>query len=261
MKVGIIGLGFRLGYLGYVFKSVDESFEIVGYVDPKPAGLPGLVEKGISVGKAYAFPARADRQREARSADDRLAQPFHLEHIRIGLEAGLKVFCEKPIVTTIAESIELAHLMAKFGHERLMVGLVLRYSPLYRDLQAVQAAGNLGQIVSIEASEHIEPYHGAFFMRDWRRYERYSGSFMLENAATISTFIMALSAHGLSALQASAAARASRLPTIRRAKASTISSCSIASRAAGWARTRCSTAMPTSSITRSRSSNTPMASA
>jgi predicted dehydrogenase len=56
MKVGIIGLGFRLGYLGYVFKSVDESFEIVGYVDPEPAGLPGLVEKGISVGKAYASP-------------------------------------------------------------------------------------------------------------------------------------------------------------------------------------------------------------
>ena len=37
-----------------------------------------------------------------------------------------------------------------------------------------------GDIVSIEACEHIAPYHGAFFMRDWRRYERYSGSFMLE---------------------------------------------------------------------------------
>src|SRR5690606_2662779 len=33
---------------------------------------------------------------------------------------------------------------------------------------------------SIEASEHIPPYHGAFFMRDWRRYEKYAGSFMLE---------------------------------------------------------------------------------
>jgi len=180
MKVGIIGLGFRLGYLGYVFKSVDESFEIVGYVDPEPAGLLGLVEKGISVGKAYASPQELIANEKLDLLMIGSPNLFHLEHIRIGLEAGLKVFCEKPIVTTIAESIELAHLMAKFGHERLMVGLVLRYSPLYRDLQAVQAAGNLGQIVSIEASEHIEPYHGAFFMRDWRRYERYSGSFMLE---------------------------------------------------------------------------------
>lgn len=29
MKVGIIGLGFRLGYLGYVFKAIDSSFDIV----------------------------------------------------------------------------------------------------------------------------------------------------------------------------------------------------------------------------------------
>lgn len=56
MKVGIIGLGFRLGYLGYVFKAIDSSFDIVGYVDPEPAGLPGLTEKGISVGKAYGSP-------------------------------------------------------------------------------------------------------------------------------------------------------------------------------------------------------------
>src|SRR3546814_6092757 len=61
-----------------------------------------------------------------------------------------------------------------------MVGLVLRYAPLYVDLRKAQAEGLLGDITAIEASEHIPPYHGAFFMRDWRRYERYSGSFMLE---------------------------------------------------------------------------------
>ena len=56
MKVGIIGLGFRLGYLGYVFNAIDPAFEIVGYVDPEPAGLPGLVEQGISAGRSYASP-------------------------------------------------------------------------------------------------------------------------------------------------------------------------------------------------------------
>ncbi len=156
--MGIIGLGFRLGYLGYVFKTIDPSFDIVGYVDPDPAGLPGLTEGYIG------------RQglRNARSADCRetldllmIGSPnhFHLDHIRIGLEAGLKVFCEKPVVTTIEDSIALAHLMARFGQERLMVGLVLRYSPLYKDLVAEKAKGTLGHVVSIEASEHIYPYH------------------------------------------------------------------------------------------------------
>ena len=180
MKVGIIGLGFRLGYLGYVFKAIDERFEIAGYVDPAPAGLPDLTEKGVSPGTAYAKPEDLIRNETLDLLMIGSPNHLHLDHIRIGLEAGLKVFCEKPVVTTIEQSLELAALMAKFGHERLMVGLVLRYSPMYRDLLVAQASGALGQIVSIEASEHIEPCHGAFFMRDWRRYERWSGSFMLE---------------------------------------------------------------------------------
>ncbi len=180
MKVGIVGLGFRLGYLGYVFNALDPDFEIVGYVDPAPVGLAELDRAGIAAGRPYATP-------EDLIAGERfdllmIGSPnhLHLEHIRIGLEAGLKVFSEKPIVATIEQSHALARLLARHGHERLLVGLVLRYAPLYRDLRAAQDEGRLGKIVSIEAAEHIFPYHGAFFMRDWRRYEKWSGSFMLE---------------------------------------------------------------------------------
>ncbi len=180
MKVAIIGLGFRLGYLGCAFKDIDPDFEIVGYVDPAPAGLPRLTEAGISPGTAYATP----QELIAAETFDLLMigspNHLHLEHIRIGLEAGLTVFTEKPIVVSIEESYALASLLNTYGHDRLLVGLVLRYSPLYRDLREAQAKGLLGDVVSIEASEHIAPYHGAFFMRDWRRYGRYAGGFMLE---------------------------------------------------------------------------------
>ncbi|AJY46337.1 Gfo/Idh/MocA family protein [Martelella endophytica] len=180
MKVAIIGLGFRLGYLGAVFREMDPDFEIVGYVDPNPAGLETLQKDNISPGTSYETP-------EAMIAAETfdllmIGSPnfMHLDHIRIGLEAGLTVFTEKPIVTSIEESYKLAALLNTYGHDRLLVGLVLRYSPLYRDLRTAQAEGRLGDIVSIEASEHIAPYHGAFFMRDWRRYARYAGPFMLE---------------------------------------------------------------------------------
>lgn len=180
MKVGIIGLGFRLGYLGHVFSVLDPDFEIVGYVDPAPAGMAELDAHGIAAGRQYATP----EELIARESFDLLMigspNHLHLDHIRIGLEAGLKVFSEKPIVATIEQSYALARLLAVHGTDRLLVGLVLRYAPLYRDLRAAQAAGQLGKIVSVEAAEHIFPYHGAFFMRDWRRYEKWSGSFMLE---------------------------------------------------------------------------------
>ena len=38
----------------------------------------------------------------------------------------------------------------------------------------------LGKIISLEASEHIMPWHGGFFMRNWRRKTSYSGGFILE---------------------------------------------------------------------------------
>ncbi len=180
MKVAIIGLGFRLGYLGHVFNEMDPDFQIVGYYDPAPAGLPTLQEHGIDPGKSFGSPEELVKAGGFDLLMIGSPNLFHLDQIRLGLEAGVKVFTEKPIVSTIGQTYELAALLGKFGPENLMVGLVLRYAPLYRDLLAARDAGQLGKIVSIEAAEHIYPYHGAFFMRDWRRYEKWSGSFMLE---------------------------------------------------------------------------------
>ena len=180
MKVGIVGLGYRLAYLARVFSTEHADFSVVGYVDPAPAGLPYARQHGIEVGKNY---ASLEEMLDAEKLDLLMVgspNHMHLGHIRTGLERGLKVFTEKPVVVTLEETMELASLIARHGSDNLMVGLVLRYAPLYKDLRKAQADGLLGDIASIEASEHIPPYHGAFFMRDWRRYERYSGSFMLE---------------------------------------------------------------------------------
>lgn len=180
MRVGIIGLGYRLGYLARVFSLARPDFTIAGYVDPAPAGLPYTAEHGISVGKQYASLEALLDNEELDLLMVGSPNHLHLEHIRTGLERGKKVFTEKPVVTTLEQTMELASLIARYGADNVMVGLVLRYAPLYVALRKAQADGMLGDITSIEASEHIPPYHGAFFMRDWRRYERYAGSFMLE---------------------------------------------------------------------------------
>ena len=68
----------------------------------------------------------------------------------------------------------------EYGKERVLVGLVLRYSQQARVLRDLIENDNLGKIISLEASEHIMPWHGGFFMRNWRRKKSYSGGFMLE---------------------------------------------------------------------------------
>ena len=180
MKIAVAGLGFRLANVIASFRKAHGGLELVGVVDPAPAGLPQLLSAGMRAPKSFG----SVRGMLAETKPDLLMvgspNVFHLEHVREGLRAGVRVFTEKPVVTDEAQTLEMAHLLAEYGTQSVLVGLVLRYSDLYRDLRAAQSAGHLGEIISIEASEHIAPYHGAFFMRDWRRHTRYAGPFILE---------------------------------------------------------------------------------
>ncbi len=180
MKVGLCGLGERLSYIARIMHDVIPDFDLVAYADPTPANLDSMQQHGIAM-QGYSGLAEMLR----REAIDFLmiGSPnyMHLEHIRAGLEAGVKIFTEKPVVTTEQQTFELLEMVQEFGAvENIMVGMVLRYSLLYKDLKATVDSGSLGALTSIEASEHIAPEHGAFFMRDWRRNADYSGGFMLE---------------------------------------------------------------------------------
>jgi predicted dehydrogenase len=201
MKVGIVGLGYRMEYLAGLFTALAPGFRVVGYVDPTPAGLPGLQERGIPTGTAY---ESIEALAKAESPDLlMIGSPnhLHLQHLTTALGLGLKVFCEKPVVISEEETLELLRLVRlSGGPDRVMVGLVLRYAPLYVDLKKAIADGAIGTIASIDAAETLPPYHGAFFMRDWRRYERYSGNFILEKCC-----------HDLDLYQGAVGARAMRV--------------------------------------------------
>ena len=179
MRTGIVGLGLRAGNVLKMIKQEMPELELVGYVDPNPCGLSIIEEHASQLNQ---FESLAHMINESELDLLWVASPnhLHLEHIQLGLEAGLKVFSEKPIVTTKEDSFELAKLIKEYGENQLIVGLVLRYSVHMREMRRVLDAGTLGSITSLEANEHIAPYHGSFFMRDWRRLEKYSGGFMLE---------------------------------------------------------------------------------
>ena len=179
MRTGIVGLGLRAGNVLKMMQADMPELELVGFVDPDPCGLPlleGITSQLQQYENVETMIAKCNLDLLWVASPNHL----HLGHIRAGLEAGLKVFTEKPIVITKSESFSLAKLIHKYGENQLMVGLVLRYSQHMRELRRVIDAGMLGRITSIEANEHIAPYHGSFFMRDWRRLEKYSGGFMLE---------------------------------------------------------------------------------
>ncbi len=181
MKVGIIGLGDRIASLAPRFVDAHPGLTFTAVADPFETRLHVLKDLGSD-------PVRYDRAEDMLAAHrfDLLIigspNHLHLDHLGQALQSDVPfIFAEKPLVISVDETLKLAQLISCHdGLRRIMVGMVLRYSPLYRALRQAQSDGHLGDIMSIEASEHIGPYHGSFFMRDWRRNRDMSGGFMLE---------------------------------------------------------------------------------
>jgi len=181
-RIGVIGLGQRSARILIAMKEVGWAVEITGVVDEAPAGAPVLEAAGIDVGPAFA------------SVDALLgAGPFdllivgspnhlHLDHLKTTLGAGYPILCEKPIVRTEAESVELARILAARPKTAppLFVGLVLRSAPIVRTIAERVDSGALGKLVSIDATEHLSPEHGAYIARNWRRRAAWGGSYLLD---------------------------------------------------------------------------------
>ena len=180
-RIGVIGLGQRIAHVLTAMQEVGWSLEVAGYVDPAaPIGLPILAEAGISPGRLYPDP-------QALLADGpfdlvMIGSPnhVHLEHLNAAFEAGYPIFAEKPIVRTEAETLALARRLARRDTPPLYVGLVMRSMPIVREVIARVDAGELGEIISVDATEHLPPEHGGYLARNWRRRREWGGSYLLD---------------------------------------------------------------------------------
>jgi predicted dehydrogenase len=180
LRFGVIGLGKRMGHVLRAIKRAGGNFDIVCRYDPEDHGLDILGEEGIAPGE------------QADSAAAVAATPgldliligspnhLHLEHLDAALAGGAPVFCEKPIVRTLDESVQITQRLTKPGTPLVFVGLVLRSAPIVKKALEIAASGAIGRIVSIDATEHLPPEHGAYLARNWRRKNAWGGSFLLD---------------------------------------------------------------------------------
>ncbi|HWF00903.1 MAG TPA: Gfo/Idh/MocA family oxidoreductase [Caulobacteraceae bacterium] len=179
-RIGIIGLGQRIAHVLAAMDEVGWALDIAGYADPAPVGLPILREAGLAPGRAY----RDESELLADGPFDlvMIGTPnhLHLQHLEAAFAAGWPVFSEKPIVRTADESFALAHRLARGDAPPLYIGLVMRSMPLVREVIARVDAGELGDLISMDATEHLHPEHGAYLARNWRRKAAWGGSFMLD---------------------------------------------------------------------------------
>lgn len=180
LRIGIIGLGQRIAHVLCAMADVGWPFEVIGHADPGPVGSPILESRGIGAGRAF---DDAGALLAAGPFDlVMIGSPNHLhfEHLAAAMAFGFPIFVEKPIVRTEDESLALARTLSAGSAPPVYVGLVLRSMPIVRDVIARIDSGQIGSVVSIDATEHLHPEHGGYLARNWRRKRAWGGSFLLD---------------------------------------------------------------------------------
>lgn len=158
IKTAIFGAGF-IGRVHLDALRRLEGVEIAAIADPN-------IEVARTLAAGFAVPAVAAGYREILrdpSIDAvHICTPnaLHFSMVKDSLEAGKHVACEKPLATTAEDARQLVALAAQKGL-RNCVCHNLRYYPLVQHLRRVIAAGELGQILSLQGA----------YSQDWLLYD------------------------------------------------------------------------------------------
>jgi len=102
------------------------------------------------------------------------------------LKAGRRVFCEKPLATSLADCLRMRDALREAEAadatpgRRFFFGLVLRYTDIYRRVKALLEAGAVGRLVSFEFNETLSFNHGGYIHGNWRRHRENAGTHLLE---------------------------------------------------------------------------------
>ena len=99
---------------------------------------------------------------------------LHMQMALAAIQRGIPVYCEKPLARTLAEARSMAESAAEKG-VLTHTAFVLRYLPAVRQIKALLAAGELGEIYHFRA--HM--FHGSYIDRgrpmSWRLRQADSG--------------------------------------------------------------------------------------
>lgn len=162
LKLAGIGCGGRTRtYLGLAAEH-PHLFEIVAAADPNPSRLE--LTKKLSRNPNF----RSFVDDKALFAEPRLADilvigtqdSYHVAPCLAAMEKGYNILLEKPISPNPEEILMLERRAWELGR-RVLVCHVLRYTPFYQKVKEIIDAGLLGDVVTIHATEGVDPWHQA----------------------------------------------------------------------------------------------------
>ena len=162
LKLACIGCGARAQTYTQLAARYPERFQIVAGADPVPERVERI--RRTSGNPAFqGFPGAEAILSAGKLADVMIVATqdnFHFDPCQGALRLGYDILLEKPIATRLEQVLETERLARQVGR-RVMVCFVLRFAAFYRKVKEILDSGALGEVVSIQASEGVNPWHQA----------------------------------------------------------------------------------------------------
>lgn len=169
-RVGVIGVGAIAKISHLPILSAREDVELAGCMAKHP-------QSARQAQRRYAIGQAVDTVEDLIKLDLDCAfvlspKQEHPEQVKKLLEAGIDVFCEKPMGLTLKEAHDMAELAEKTGRT-LMIGFNRRFAPVYQKAKEVYKDQVPDVIIAQKnrpASEYRATLENAIHMVDLMRY-------------------------------------------------------------------------------------------
>ena len=168
----IVGAGHRaVTYASYA-KAHPEQVQVVGVADPseqrrqQTAKLFGLEPRAC-------FKSADELAQQPKMADFVINGTMDHQHVPTALpllERGYDMLLEKPFATSEQEMWQLVRTARRTGR-KIAICHVLRHAPFYAEIRRRVASGAIGNLLNIQATEHVSYHHMAvgFIRGKWSR--------------------------------------------------------------------------------------------
>lgn len=178
----IVGYGHRSVVYANYSLSHPERLKIVGVADPdEKRRLAAAKRFGFS--PEFCFENAEELAKKEKFADAVINGTMDHQHFETAvplLEKGYDMLLEKPFSVS---KDEMKALMAVINRNKnkVMICHVLRYAPFYREIRKRILAGEIGDILNIQTTEHVSFHHlsTSYVRGKWANYEKCKTSMLL----------------------------------------------------------------------------------
>lgn len=181
VEVVLVGLGHRtVAYASYAEHRPD-LMRVVAVVDPDPIRRESVGDRfGIPADRRYDYVSDLPDTPLARAAINGTMDALHVSTSLELLDRGYDLLLEKPISLDPGTMLQLQRRADELGRV-VVVCHVLRHAPFYAAIKERVAAGEIGDVVTVDLAEMVayDHYVTGYVRGRWRSIEACGSSFLM----------------------------------------------------------------------------------